>query len=75
MTSKKAKNDSFIIPTTKEPKKTSKRFDVLLKLSELRKEQVLTGDKIKELREELLIKNAKLKELSESIYNLLDDLE
>jgi len=67
--------DNFIIQTKSEPKKTDKRFNVLLKLSELRKYQVLKGNAIKSLREDLMKEKEMLKETTEEINQILDNLK
>ena len=71
----KMNKDNFIIQTKSEPKKTDKRFNVLLKLSELRKYQVLKGNVIKSLREDLMKEKEMLKETTEEINQILDDLQ
>jgi len=56
-------------------KRTEKRFDILLSLSELRRKQISSGDKIKILREDLIEERKNLAKVSEDINRMLDSLK
>jgi predicted nucleic acid-binding Zn-ribbon protein len=56
-------------------KRTDERLNVLLELSDLRKEQVQSGNRIGNLREELIEERKNLKTITEKLNEKLDNLE